>query len=54
MELGSFQDHTVKEQQFFQVKSGWTYEEKILQDESGEALEQMMLWNCQSLDILKT
>lgn len=43
MKLGSFQEHTVKEQQLLQVNSGWTYKEKILQDGSGEALEQIGL-----------
>lgn len=43
MELGSFQEHTVKEQQLLQVNSRWTYKEKILQGGSGEALEQIVL-----------
>lgn len=43
MKLGSFQEHTVEEQQLLQVKSGWTYKEKILQDESGKVLEQVLL-----------
>lgn len=43
MELSSFQEHTVKEQQLLQVNSGWIYKEKILQDGRGEVLEQIVL-----------
>lgn len=43
MKLGSFQEYTVKEQQLLQVNSCWKNKEKILQDGSGEALEQIVL-----------
>lgn len=59
MELGSFQEYAVEEQKptitgSSKWNSSWTSKEKILQNESGKALEQIVLWNLQSLDIFTT
>jgi len=58
MELGSFQEYTVKGQNATITSCskwnfGWTYKEKILQNGSGEAVVQIVLWRRQSLDTFK-